>query len=91
MKPKKLKITLLTIKIGAAAFSKTLFFDISDSKFENIFFIVTISGYISTKSREFFYEESICFSNVLCIFSNRNNKIPLKPSVKVAFIILKTN
>ena len=39
------------------------------------------------KRRGFFYKKFYCFSYVLFIFINRNNKIPLKPSIKVAFIL----
>ena len=34
----------------------------------------------------FFYEKSLCYSYVLFIFNNTNHKIPLKLSIKVAFI-----
>ena len=39
------------------------------------------------KSRGFFHKKIFCFSYVLFIFNNRNNKILLKPSVKGALIL----
>ena len=38
------------------------------------------------KGREFLHKKYICFSYILFIFNNRNNKIPLKLSIKGAFI-----
>ena len=39
------------------------------------------------KSRGFFHTKIFCFSYVLFISNNGNNKIPLKLSVKVALIL----
>ena len=79
-----LKIALLSLKIRRADFQKALFFAFFSQNL--IFFSITIGGYIAMKSTGFFYKKNLCCSYVLFIFNNRNNKIPLKLSIRVAFM-----
>ena len=60
IKNSKLKIALLSVKIGTINFRRHYFFCIFHSKFRNIFLSITICGYIAMKSRVFF-KKSLLF------------------------------